>query len=455
MNSKFLDVNAVTVIDGFGTLGYGDISWYPDFAATTHLTPDAGIIINSSSVGSGKVAIANEMDVPISKIGKAILCSQSRSLYLNNLLHDPTIGKKLLSISRFTKDNSVSIEFYPTYCVVKDLATRQVIESLDSNSNCMVDMHADSDVAVGGLGFSSSILPPVMNRVISNSVSNVCNNVVSSSELWHRRLGHPFSVRSCPHTLDQNGMVDRKHHHIVETGLTLMAQTSVPFKFWSDAFDIAVYLINRLPTKVLQGLPRLRNYFISSQTSVSLEFSAVSSIICAHVGSVTRSDEQVSSDSIRHSVGLFGHCAEPTVDPTLAGAMNPSNDLVGVGSNEVHVPFSHSMEESSLYNTSGNRALSEQSGSNSSTHLDVTETGYTHQWSPDPRLECSSLKPFLLKKLLRSQKNIHHAMKHTVWKETVEKEFDALTKKGNWDLVVLPSDLVLIGYKWLFKVEEF
>ena len=56
---------------------------------------------------------------------------------------------------------------------------------------------------------------------------------------------------SCPHTHQQNGVVERKHRHIVETGLTLLAHASVPFHFWSDAFATACFLINRLPTRVL------------------------------------------------------------------------------------------------------------------------------------------------------------------------------------------------------------
>lgn len=34
-------------------------------------------------------------------------------------------------------------------------------------------------------------------------------------------------------------------------GLTLLAHASVPLKFWDEAFSTAVYLINRLPSKVL------------------------------------------------------------------------------------------------------------------------------------------------------------------------------------------------------------
>ncbi|KAJ0612890.1 putative RNA-directed DNA polymerase [Helianthus annuus] len=54
---------------------------------------------------------------------------------------------------------------------------------------------------------------------------------------------------SCPHTSEQNGLVERRHRHVVETGLTLLAQSGVPSRFWHFAFDTAVYLINRMPSR--------------------------------------------------------------------------------------------------------------------------------------------------------------------------------------------------------------
>lgn len=57
---------------------------------------------------------------------------------------------------------------------------------------------------------------------------------------------------SCPHTHQQNEVVERKYRHFVETGLALMAQASLPQVFWVDAFHATVYLINRLPTPVIQ-----------------------------------------------------------------------------------------------------------------------------------------------------------------------------------------------------------
>ena len=58
---------------------------------------------------------------------------------------------------------------------------------------------------------------------------------------------------TCPHTHHQNGSVERKHRHIVETALTLLAHAKLPLHFWDHAFLTATYLINRLPSPTLDN----------------------------------------------------------------------------------------------------------------------------------------------------------------------------------------------------------
>jgi hypothetical protein len=56
---------------------------------------------------------------------------------------------------------------------------------------------------------------------------------------------------SCPHAHQQNGVVERKHRHIIEVGLSLLAGASMPLKFWDEAFIAATSLIKRTPSKVI------------------------------------------------------------------------------------------------------------------------------------------------------------------------------------------------------------
>ena len=60
-----------------------------------------------------------------------------------------------------------------------------------------------------------------------------------------------FHRLTCLHTHAQNGSIERKHKHISEMGLTLLASASLPIKFWGETFTTATHIINILPSLVL------------------------------------------------------------------------------------------------------------------------------------------------------------------------------------------------------------
>ena len=68
-------------------------------------------------------------------------------------------------------------------------------------------------------------------------------NIVESHGIQH--------LVSPPYTPQHIASAERRHRHIVETGLSLLHKASLPLSFWSHAFQAAVYLINRLPTPIL------------------------------------------------------------------------------------------------------------------------------------------------------------------------------------------------------------
>jgi len=77
---------------------------------------------------------------------------------------------------------------------------------------------------------------------------------------FFRKIGITHLV-SCPHAHQQNGAAERKHRHIVEVGLSLLAAASMPLKFWDEAFLAATYLINRTPSKVIDFTTPLGKLF--------------------------------------------------------------------------------------------------------------------------------------------------------------------------------------------------
>jgi hypothetical protein len=148
--------------------------WIANTGVTYHTTPDPGILTSvrppPSSLPSS-IMVANGSCLPVTSVGAA---GPPGSFRMPNVLVAPSLVHNLLSIRRFTTDNSCSVEFDSSGLTVKDSATRRPLLRCDSTDPLYTIRlpHATS----------SSSSSPDTTAVLA---------ATTSSTTWHRRLGHP------------------------------------------------------------------------------------------------------------------------------------------------------------------------------------------------------------------------------------------------------------------------
>ncbi|PKU70451.1 Retrovirus-related Pol polyprotein from transposon TNT 1-94 [Dendrobium catenatum] len=136
------------------------------------MTQDLSNLSTASSYnGLESVSVANGNTVPIQHTGNGLLPlpETARKLRLQNILHVPSISHNLVSISKLTTDNNISIVFYANGFVIKDSQdNRQLLRGHKCNGLYQISS-------------SSTSVHPALH--IRNS----------NTRLWHSRLGHPNS----------------------------------------------------------------------------------------------------------------------------------------------------------------------------------------------------------------------------------------------------------------------
>jgi hypothetical protein len=299
-----------------------------------------------------------------------------------------------------------------------------------------------------------------------------------------------ISQRSCPYTHQQNGVAERKNRHLLDVVRTLLLESYVPSKFWVDALSTAVYLINRLPSQVLNfDSPYYRLYhqhpsYINLHTfgcvcSVHLppherNKLSVQSVECAFMGYSISHKGYICYDSCankfrisRNVVFFENQYFFPTLVESLPEiSILPCFDNLPPLPNQFKLGLVYTRRRPTLPFPEPDHASESAPTTSPESEMTSETDPISSSMSPEPVPRQSTL-------VLRPPERygdydtsfnatlssisistcFSEAVKHECWQKAMDEELQALQDNHTWDVVPCPSTVKAIGCKWVFSVK--
>src|ERR1043165_5730093 len=311
---------------------------------------------------------------------------------------------------------------------------------------------------------------------------------------------------TAPYTPQQNGVVERKNRSVMSMTRSMLKAMNVPQNLWAEATRQAIYILNRLPTKALQGMTP---YEAVNRKAPNIKHIRVFGCIAyAKVTTPYLKKLEDRSKKMVHQGNENGSKAYRLYDPVeekihisrdvqfIENEPWDWNNYLKEGSND-----EPSWTRFEVYGDHESEAVQEQSNEDNedqenesdneffSSPITATRTPITVQETPtsDPAVETSTqeledspgsqhrpvraLRSFndiyAATQPLRPEEHEHlylahdeepanykEAAEYPQWIEAMESEIDSIEKNNTWTLTTLPSGQKPIGLKWVFKVKR-
>uniref|UniRef100_A0ACD5WYF1 Uncharacterized protein n=1 Tax=Avena sativa TaxID=4498 RepID=A0ACD5WYF1_AVESA len=277
---------------------------------------------------------------------------------------------------------------------------------------------------------------------------------------------------TAPYSPQQNGVVERRNQ--IEMARCMMKSMSVPSMFWAEAVKVAVHILNRSPTRALQGItPYEAWYKRKPNVSYFRTFGCTAHVKTTGL-SVRKLDdrstpmESCSTEAEQRKEFTVVYDELDSVTALKKNHVTTAERAVTTGSQGVPgsplqgtpepVPPSPAAASSK---GSGDEAEAEQEP-----QINAMDGPPCHSHPMKTRAKDGIVKPnpkytdddfdYSGLCLLSAEEpdNIDAALGDPAWKKAMEEEMGSILENHTWEFTSLPSRQRAIGLKWVYKIKK-
>lgn len=279
--------------------------------------------------------------------------------------------------------------------------------------------------------------------------------------------------RTVPYTPEQNGCSERDNRTLMEAARTLILSKNLAAKFWAEAVNTAVYVLNRsgkstmtdkTPYELWHGkrssinhmqifgsdvfvhIPKEKRNKLSAKSAKCIFIGYDENVKGYRVWNPETNKVQVARDVIfliEEQVSIkLGNSSSETKQKDVLDTFNSEEKPPAVGADEntdipvADIPVKGSTCEADEANVINNRLRERHAHHtcccDSTNHFAMTATG------EEPRTYEQAI----------------HAVDSDQWKHAMNEEYDSLIKNHTWALVKPPADQKVIDNRWIYKVKQ-
>ncbi|KAL4018546.1 hypothetical protein IC575_022144 [Cucumis melo] len=265
--------------------------------------------------------------------------------------------------------------------------------------------------------------------------------------------------RSCPHTSQQNGRVERKHRHILDSG---------------EAALTSVYFINRLPSSVLQNISPFEKLYGTPPNYSNLKTFGCACFVLLHPHEYTKLEPRARlccflgygtehkgfhcwdslSNRLRISrrVTFWEHTMFSRLSSFHTSFSSPQPFFTDTSIDLF--PPSESPLGNELAQSAPTSAISDQSSIPDDSPEPTPDTPPRRSTRVrEPPIHLQDYHCFSTIISLVELTSYQEASTDPLWQKAMNDELQALEKTHTWDYVDLPPGKRPIGCKWIYKIK--